>query len=116
MALQRKDIRTIDDNDRKSGLRMKQITNQATNQQRLSRKGGDTGIKERILSRILTVCCIKGMTLMIEIRDYRGGDYEHEKAQRQNMQQVMLFGKMETSNLTNLTNRRKKNDRAYTRN
>jgi hypothetical protein len=65
--------------DRNRGLRMKPITNQATNQQRLSRKGGDTGIKERILSRILTVCCIKGMTLMIEIRDYRGSDYEHEK-------------------------------------
>ena len=54
---------------------MKQLANQATNQQRQSRKGGDTGIKERILSRILTVCCTKGMTLMIEIRDYEGGDY-----------------------------------------
>jgi hypothetical protein len=58
---------------------MKQLSNQATNQQRPARKGGDTGIKERILSRILTVCCTKGMTLMIEIRNYKGGDYEQRK-------------------------------------
>ena len=58
---------------------MKQLSNQATNQQRLSRKGGDTGIKERILSRILTVCCTKGMTLMIGTRNYKGGDYEQGK-------------------------------------
>ena len=58
---------------------MKQIIIQATQHQLSSRKGGDAGKKERILSRILTVCFTKGMTLMAKIRDYRGGDYEHEK-------------------------------------
>jgi hypothetical protein len=59
---------------------MKQIGSQATNQQRLSRKGGgDTKAKERANSRVLTVCFTKGMTLLAKIRDYKGGDYEQGK-------------------------------------
>ena len=54
---------------------MKQVINQATQHQLSSRKGGDTGEKKRMNRRLLTVCFTMGKTQMIEIRDYRGGDY-----------------------------------------
>ena len=71
---------------------MKQIGSHTTNQQRPSRKGGDTRGKERMNSRVLTVCFTKGMTLMAKIRDYRGGDYEHEK-QREKYEARCVFSK-----------------------
>ena len=58
---------------------MKQVINQATQHQLSSRKGGDTGEKYFMDSRVVIVCSTMGRTHMIEIRDYRGGDYEHEK-------------------------------------
>lgn len=58
---------------------MKLIINQAARHQLSSRKGGDTGGKKRMNSRVLTVCFTMGKTLMIEIRDYRGGDYGKEQ-------------------------------------
>ncbi len=58
---------------------MKQHKCQTTKHQHPSRKGGDIGRKERMNSQVLTVCFTKGITLMIEIRDYRGGDYGKEQ-------------------------------------
>jgi hypothetical protein len=57
---------------------MKQVINQAT-QKQLSSRGGDVGEKKRMNSRVLTVCFTMGKTHMIEIRDYKGGDYEQGK-------------------------------------
>jgi xanthine dehydrogenase molybdopterin-binding subunit B len=73
---------------------MKLTINQAARQQLSSRKGGGTGEKKRMNTRVLTVCFTMGKTLMIEIRDYRGGDYGKEQ-QRDKYAANCVFSKIQ---------------------